>query len=119
MYQGQIDVISNKATWISKYFELVDEEDDTTTDLSDPALDADVEVTIRDSCENILATANVANGKMTIPGPGFEWRFEDTDLSGICAGTYIAGAKITYTANGVTNIVDLIIGTLAIVRGNP
>lgn len=119
MYTGLIDTVSNKATWVSDTYELVDEDDDTTTDLSDPLLAADVEVTIRDACENILATANVANGKLTIPGPGFEWRFEVSDLSGICPGTYTAGAKITYTANTVENIVDLIIGTVVIVQGNP
>lgn len=119
MYAGQIAVISNKATWVSDTYEIVDEDDGTTTDLSVPALSTNVVVTIRNECETVLATASVANAKVTIPGPGFEWRFEDTDLSNICPGTYTVGAKITYTANGATNIVDIIIGTIAVVQGNP
>lgn len=122
MYTGQIAVISNKATWVSDTYEIVDEDDGTTTDLSIPALATNIVVTIRTSpaeCEAVLATASVANAKVTIPGPGFEWRFENTDLSNICPGTYTVGAKITYTANGATNIVDIIIGTVAVVQGNP
>lgn len=128
MYTGQIDVISNRATWVSDTYELVDD-DGTTTDLTNPALSVDIVMTIRgdrsgqycdydSSVYGVLATASTANGKVTIPGPGFEWRFEDTDLSSLCAGTYRVGAKITYTTNGTVNIVDLIIGEIAVKQGN-
>lgn len=116
MYTGQVDVISNKATWASKTYELVDDQDDTTTDLSNPALDVDIVVTIREEAEgsSALATASLANGKVTIPGPGFQWQFEVDDLSGLCAGTYHLGAKVT-----VDDFVsDLVIGTIAVVDGN-
>jgi hypothetical protein len=50
---------------------------------------------------------------VTVPGPGFQWQFEDTDLSSLCAGTYRLGAKVTIDGF----IVDLIDGTIAVVEG--
>lgn len=116
MYQGQVAVISNQATWASDTYELVDEEDGTTTDLSDPLITVDIVVTIRDMCEGStdLVTASIANGKVSIPGPGFSWQFEVSDLTGLCPKTYRLGAKIT-----VNNFVyDIIIGTLSVLDGN-
>src|SRR6266403_1617550 len=101
MFQGQFDVISNKATWQSKVIEVVDEEDGTTTDLTNPLLTVDIVVTIRrppplsGQTTTSLATASIANGKVSIPGPGFQWQFEVTDLSGLCPETYVLGAKVT------------------------
>lgn len=105
--------------------ELVDDTDDTTIDLTNPALDVDIVVTIRGmtnsfsdygsiNSQGVLATASIANGKVTVPGPGFQWQFEDSDLSGLCAGTYALGVKVTVD----DFIVDLIIGTIAVVEGN-
>lgn len=113
MFTGQIDTISNKATWISDTIELYDDADNTTTDLS-AILPLDIEVTIKDQdgCQRALAT--IDNGKVFVPGPGFYWRFEDTDLSGLCAGTYRLGVKITYN----DTIIDEIIGTIAVLEGN-
>jgi hypothetical protein len=114
MFTGQVDVVSNKATWRSKVYELVDEDDNTTTDLT-AIVDLDIVVTIRGIRDaSALATASIANGKVTVPGPGFQWQFEDTDLSGLCAGTYCVGAKVTMDGF----IVDLIIGDLAVLEGN-
>ena len=119
MFTGQVAVISNRATWRSPVFEVVDEDDGTTTDLTDPALVVDIVVTIRrqdDCCETptALATASIANGKVTIPGPGFQWQFEDTDLSSLCVGTYTLGAKVTID----DYVQDIIIGSLAVIQGN-
>ena len=88
MYQGQVAVISNQATWASNTYELVDEEDGTTTDLTDPLLTVDVVVTIKDLCEGstALVTASIDNGKVSIPGPGFQWQLEVEDLSVLCPG---------------------------------
>jgi hypothetical protein len=124
MYTGQVDVISNKATWRSQVYDLVDEDDGTTTDLTAVA-DLDIVVTIRGLAgssadygqlppASIYATASIANGKVTVPGPGFQWQFEDTDLSGLCAGTYCLGVKVTMDSF----IVDLIIGDLTVLEGN-
>lgn len=124
MYTGQVDVISNKATWRSQVYELVDEDDDTTTDLTAVAV-LDIVVTIRGITGSVqdygttppsyvYATASIANTKVTVPGPGFQWQFEDTDLSGLCAGTYRVGAKVT--VDGF--IVDLIIGDITVLEGN-
>jgi hypothetical protein len=116
MYQGQVAVISNQATWASDTYELVDEEDGTTTDLSDPLITVDIVVTIRDLCERstALVTASIDNGKVSIPGPGFQWQLEVDDLSGLCAGTYRLGAKVTI--DDFVN--DIIIGTISVLDGN-
>lgn len=120
MYTGQVAVISNRATWTSDIVELVDEDDGTITDLSDPEIGTvDIVVTIfdlRGDCcaHNNRATASIANEKVSVPGPGFEWQFEVSDLSGLCAGTYGLGVKVTI--NGF--VADEVIGTLAVVEGN-
>lgn len=111
MYTGQVDQISNKATWISETIEVYDDADGMTTDLT-TATDIEVVVKDLDGCTRL--TANISNGKVFVPGPGFYWRFEDTDLSNICAGTYRCGVKITI--NGAS--IDEIIGTIAVVEGN-
>lgn len=112
MYTGQVAVISNKATWRSEVVELVDDSDGTTTDLTTVS-PLDIEVLIKDMHGCVRATATIANGKVTVPGPGFQWQFEDTDLSCLCAGTYRLGAKVTIDSF----IVDLIDGTIAVVEG--
>lgn len=126
MFTSQVAVISNKATWRSDVYEVVDDQDDTITDLNNPLLDVNIVVTIRGlagayndygnapSPSTSLATASIANGKVTIPGPGFQWQFEDTDLSGLCSGTYTLGAKVTID----DYIQDIIIGTIAVIQGN-
>lgn len=125
MYTGQVATISNRATWLSDVIELVDEDDDTSTDLTAVAV-LDIVVTIRGltskyddydfngTVVNALVTASIANGKVTVPGPGFQWRFEDTDLSFLCAGTYRLGVKVTMDGF----VVDLIDGTITVVQGN-
>lgn len=115
MYTGQIAVISNKATWApDDAYELVDDADGTTTDLTNPAYAVDIVVTIKDMNGCLRATASIANGKVSIPGPGFSWQFEVSDLSCLCAGTYRLGAKVTI--NGFVD--DLIDGTIAVLQGN-
>lgn len=113
MFTGQVAVISNKATWLSDVCELEDE-DGQIFDLSDPLLVVDIVVTISDMSRCTLVTASVANGKVQIPGPGFQWQFEVSDVSGLCAGTYRLGAKIT--VNGFVD--DFIDGTIAVLEGN-
>jgi hypothetical protein len=128
MYTGQFAVISNKATWASAgnpgVCELIDDQDGTTTDLTNPEMDVDIVVTIsglsgpRDYGSNssgcVLATASIANGKVTIPGPGFQWQFEVSDLSGLCSGSYRLGVKVTIDGF----VTDLIDGTIAVLEGN-
>src|SRR6266498_2245376 len=116
MYTGQVAQLSNKATWQSPVAELVDEDTGTTTDLTSGVLTVDIVVTISDLANSqcIFATASIANGKVTIPGPGFQWQFEVADLSSLCAGTYRLGAKVTI--NDFVN--DVIDGTIAVIEGN-
>jgi hypothetical protein len=124
MFTGQVDVISNKATWRSQVMELVDEDDGTTTDLTTVS-PLDIVVTISallsGCCDPVginfspvLATASIGNGKVTVPGPGFQWQFEVNDLTNLCAGTYRLGVKITIAGF----VVDLIDGTIAVLEGN-
>lgn len=115
MYTGQVAVISNRATWLFSGADLVDEDTGTTTDLTDPTLTVDIVVTIKDleGCWTI-ATASIDNGKVTIPGPGFQWQLEVSDLSSLCGGTYRLGVKVTI--NDFVN--DVIDGTIAVVEGN-
>lgn len=118
MFTGQIAVISNRATWQSDTYELVDDVDGTTTDLTNPALTVDIIVTISElTCDWwnwVRATASIADGQVTIPGPGFGWQFEVADLSSLRAGTYRLGAKVTI--NGFVN--DVIDGTITVIEGN-
>lgn len=111
MYTGQIAVISNKATWLSDVMEIVDEADGTVTDLTtvDPL---DIRVSIMDHYSS-LVTATIDNGKVTLPGPGFQWRFEATDLRNLCAGTHRLGIKVTI--DGV--VLDLMDGTIVVLEG--
>jgi hypothetical protein len=111
MYTGEIDQISNKATWISETYEIYDDSDGTTTDLTTAT---EIEVFIKDQSGCNVLTGTLESGKVFVPGPGFYWRFEDTDLSVLCAGTYGCGVKITI--NGAT--IDEIIGTIAVIEGN-
>lgn len=127
MLTGQVAVISNKATWQSDVCELIDDVTGTATDLTDPALTVDIVVTIRCMAPNInsldygtivsnqvIATASIANGKVSIPGPGFQWQFEVSDLSTLCAGTYKLGAKVTID-NFVNDVID---GIITVIEGN-
>lgn len=116
MFIGQVATISNQATWASQTYDLVDEDDGTTTDLTNPLLTVDIVVTIREDRDRapVLATASIANSKVTIPGPGFQWQFEVSDLTSLCAGTYRLGAKITIDGF----VTDIIIGTIAVLEGN-
>jgi hypothetical protein len=115
MYTGQVDVISNKATWRSEVYELVDPDDGTTTDLT-TVVGLAIVVTIKGlpNCCWTIVSGSITDGTVTVPGPGFQWQFEDTDLSGLCPGTYGLGVKVTM--NGF--IVDLIDGTLVVIEGN-
>lgn len=114
MFTGQVAIISNKATWLSDTYDLYDDEDGSIIDLSSGAYTVAISVYVKDldGCQRLTGT--LGDGKVIIDGPGFQWQFEDTDLSGFCAGTYTCGVKITI--NGF--ITDLIIGDVAILEGN-
>lgn len=121
MYTGQVAQISNKATW-RKSARLINKRDQTVADLTNPDLNLDIVVTIRGmngsdyGSNNImpLVIGSLDNGKVTVPGPGFQWQFEDSDLRNLCAGTYRLGVKVTIN----DFVVDLIAGTIAVVEGN-
>lgn len=111
MYTGQLAVISNRATWLSDVMEIVDDASGTVTDLTTVS-PLDISVSIFDGCSP-MAMATITNGKVTIPGPGFQWRFEASDLQGLCAGTHRLGIKVTMAGF----VVDLFDGTIAVLEG--
>ncbi len=74
--------------------ELIGEADGITTDLITESPLA-IEVTIKEMNGCTRATATIGNGKVTIPGRGFQWQFEDTDLNSLCARTCRLGIKVT------------------------
>lgn len=125
MYTGQVATISNTSTWLSDVYELVDPDDDTTTDLT-TVVSLSISVTIkaqrgsyRDyefdaSTVTALVTATITNGKVTVPGPGFQWQFLDTDLASLCPGTYRLIAKVTMDGF----VQDVIDGTITIIQGS-
>ncbi|MDN4982249.1 hypothetical protein QY049_03285 [Bradyrhizobium sp. WYCCWR 13022] len=112
MYTGEVATISNKSDWLSDVVELVDEDDGTTTDLT-AVSPLDILVTIKDENGCLRATASISNGKVSVPGPGFQWQFASNDLNALCAGRYGLGVKVTI--NGFAT--DLIDGTLSVVEG--
>lgn len=114
MFTGQVATISNRATWLSEPYDLEDEEDGSTIDLSSNAYTVAISVYIKDQDDCVRVVGTIDNGKVVIDGPGFHWQFEDTDLKCLCAGTYKCGVKITI--NGF--ITDIIIGDIAVLEGN-
>lgn len=119
MYTGQVDVISNKETWISDFIQLVDEFDNVINILN-PDIGFDCTVYIKDDNGCIRVTGSLGDGKVIVAAsdvadePGFQWQFEVSDLTNLCAGTYRCGVKTT--SNG--EVKDLILGTLAVLEGN-
>lgn len=119
MYTGQVDVISNRETWISDFVQLVDD-DGTVINILNPDVGFDVSVYIKDESGCHRVTGTVLNGKVIIADsdvanePGFQWIFDVSDLSGLRPGTYLCGVKTV--SNGETK--DLILGSLAVVEGN-
>lgn len=119
MYQGQIDVISNKADWVEPLFvQLTDPSDNSIIDIlnSDVGFDCEVYIKDLDGCQRVkgsIDTGEVGTASGD-DGPGFFWSFEASVLSSLCAGTYQFGVKTT--TNDIVN--DVIIGTIAVLQGN-
>lgn len=119
MFQGQVDTISNRETWISDFVQLVDDFNNVINILN-PSVGFDVAVYIKDENGCVRATGTLANKKVIVSAsdvanePGFQWRFDVADLQGLCAGTYLCGVKTT--SNG--EVKDLILGTITVIEGN-
>jgi hypothetical protein len=118
MYTGQIDVISNKADWTAPYFVQVIDDDGSIINITNVDIGFDCSVYIKDANGCNLVTGTIASGEVIVAdgddGAGFQWAFEASRLSCLCAGTYRFGIKTT--ANG--DVQDLVDGTLAVIEGN-
>lgn len=116
IYRGSLGEISNKADWVSRVFTLVNEADGSEVDLSDPALNAEIEFVIRKpGCKTneVQALLSDGDGKIVLNGTGFQWVLAPADLSNLCAGTYDVGVAVTLA--GVKN--DLILADVAVLEG--
>lgn len=132
MYRGQIAEISNRADWIAPFFEqLVDDTDGSIINILNPDIGFDCVVSIgcgpRGACDDYefencnwipIISASIAAGTVIVEsgdtGPGFSWSFTESQLSGLCPGTYRFGIKVT--VNG--EISDLMIATIVVIGGN-
>lgn len=119
MYTGQIDQISNKADWSAPYFvQLVDDSDGSIINILNSEIGFDCSVYIKDmdNCQRVLGS--ISTGEVIVSsgddGAGFQWSFEASRLSCLCAGTYKFGIKTT--AN--SDVQDTVLGTLAVIEGN-
>jgi hypothetical protein len=120
MFTGQVEIISNRATWLSDFYQFVDEDTDTVLNILNQSIGFDCSVYIKDEHHCQVALATIANGQViasasdVVNEPGIQWTFTVANLSALCAGTYLCGVKVT--ANG--QISDVILGTIAVVEGN-
>lgn len=118
MYQGQIDVISNKADWIGPFVQLTDDLDGSIINILNVDIGFDCSVYIKDleGCQRVLGS--IDSGEVVVAdgddGPGFQWSFEASRLNCLSAGTYEFGIKTT--AND--EVQDLVIGEVVVVGGN-
>lgn len=117
MYTGQIDTISNKADWTAPFFaQLIVDGEIINILNADIGFDCSVYIKDMEGCQKVLGT--IETGEVIVSsgddGPGFQWAFEASRLSCLCAGTYRFGIKTT--ANG--DVQDLVDGTIAVIEGN-
>jgi hypothetical protein len=88
---------------------LVDE-DDNPLDLSEMSMV--VGVYDKDGCEKL--TGSTDDGKITYVDDGtFDWVFTDTEMRGLCKGTYSVGL----TLSDGTNVTQIGTGSLPIIDG--
>lgn len=120
MYTGQVAVITNREDWVSDPLQLTDEDTGEVLDILNPdvGFDASVYISDENNCRRKMISLNDGTGQVVAAdyddGPGIQWTFNQDDLSGLCAGTYTCGLKVTI--NGIPS--DVIVGTLAIIEGN-
>lgn len=114
IYRGSLGEISNKADWISRVYTLVNEDDNTEVDLSNPALTVAIWIVIRKpGCRNNLISGSLSDGKIILNGTGFQWNFTPDDLSVLCAGTYDVGVSVS-----IDDIkYDVILASVSVVEG--
>lgn len=115
-YRGSFGEQSNKAHWVSQVFTMTHETTGEDADLSDAALDVEIELVIRKEAKSspeFSALLSDGDGKIVLSGGGFMWSLEPDDLSDICSGTYFVGVKVTIDEIEY----DVIAATVAIFEG--
>jgi hypothetical protein len=112
MYTGSLAAVSNREDWI----------------VTSPLIDDDgTEVTLTGATMNLylcekndpttaVLEGSTADGKITFPTTtSFQWAFTPSDLSDLCAGTYLVFLRITI--DSVTT--QIMAATVQIVEGGP
>ena len=111
MFNGSLDPVSNKATWIVNY-ELSDAD---TGDLIDLSSVDEITVEVRDAVSKAsLLTASKTGGDVVISDTGvFTWTFTATQMRTLGAKTYEVGCTIEDN----DEVAQLLIGTLPVHDG--
>ena len=107
MYIGSLGTVSNRETW-EQAVDVVDENGDDVT-----ITGATITLAVRKRSSTSPEKTLSSSSGITIATPRFTFRFEESDMDDLCAGTYDVG--VTILLNGDTT--QLIVGTVTIVDG--
>lgn len=111
MYEATLEPISNREDWIGTLELIDDDTGEVVTDLEGVSMVLEVRER-RTQC--VVLSATTDNGKVTDAGGGIlEWHFTLTDMTGICAGSYLLG--ITLSRDDLTS--QQLIGVVPILDG--
>lgn len=108
MYTGTLPTISNRADWKFQ-LGLIDSDTGENVDFTGCILD----IVVRDE-SHCMMLSGTSSDKITVPEIGVAqiW-FTESDVQGLCAGSYSAG--ITITGNGET--MQLFAGSVTVIDG--
>lgn len=109
MYTGYFATASNRADWMEAVL-LVDSDSGDVIDISG----CRVTMTVRDERGCARLTASTDDGSIILPDTGtFQWDFDATAMSGLWAGAYQVGVRLSQD----DRTVQLIIGNINVMEG--
>jgi hypothetical protein len=110
MYDVSFSPQSNQASWV--FIGMVTDIEDKPIDISACSM----VFAVREKRGGQRLVASTDNGKITYPSMGvFRWFFTESEMNGLCSGTYDTG--LTLTNDDGTQTVQLSVGSLPIVDG--
>lgn len=111
MYEATLEPISNREDWIGTFEMIDDTTGEVITDLTGVSMVLEVRER-RTHCVVLSATND--NGKVVDAGSGvLQWHFPLTDMTGLCAGSYLLG--ITISRDDLTS--QQLIGVIPVMDG--
>lgn len=111
MYDVSFNPQSNQASWV--FIGMVTDLEDKPIDISACSMVFAVRER-RGGGQRLVASTD--NGKITYPSLGvFRWFFTESEMNGLCSGTYDTG--LTLTNDDGSQTVQLSVGSLPIVDG--